>query len=128
MSQRQITLDVPEEFFNSAERIARQANRSVHDVLVETIGLLLGDATSKIEPDEFALYTDDQLWMIAHRPLPSEKIERLEQLGGQLTLSIEEQNELEGIIQLNDRMILLRTVALAQLQERGHDIQRYFDS
>ncbi len=127
MSQRQVTLDVPEEFFNSAERIAHQSNRSVQEVLVETIGLLLGDVSSKIDPDELSMFTDDQLWLIAHRPFPAEKVERLEQLNAETELSAVEQKELSEIIQLNDRMILFRTIALKLLQERGHDIRRYFN-
>lgn len=75
---------------------------------------------------------DGELWELVETSL-----DNLLQVGNRMTkltnkmrnkdLSIEENEELEFVTEAYDWYTLLRSKALLQLQERGHDIQSYLE-
>jgi succinate dehydrogenase flavin-adding protein (antitoxin of CptAB toxin-antitoxin module) len=77
---------------------------------------------------ELVSFSDEQLWAIVHRRLPWSESLRLRELiaqSKQTALVDSEQRELEHLLELVDRSMLLRSEALLRLKERGRDVERY---
>jgi hypothetical protein len=128
VSHSAIELQIPPEIFERVQQIANASNRSVEAVLVDGLTLLFGTlADASIAPDELNQYTDEQLWAVVHQRLawPQDTpLRELVALGKQGLLSNDEKAEMERLINLVDRLILLRSQALLLLKERGRDVEK----
>ncbi len=74
-------------------------------------------------------YTDEALWDAVYQRLTDEQRQRYDDLiaqGRQGALSSDDQAELDALLALIDRQMLLRSQALALLVERGYDVQSRF--
>ena len=70
-------------------------------------------------------YEDEQLLEIVNKRMTSQQEYRLRELlrlGQSGRLSDEEAEEMEGLLDLVDAQMLMRSEALLQLKRRGHDI------
>ena len=89
--------------------------------------LLFGTlANADIVHDELHHYTDEQLWAVVYQRLAWPQDTRLRELialGKQGLLSDDEKAEMERLIDLVDRMMMLRSQALLLLKQRGHDVE-----
>lgn len=123
-----IHLNVPADLYARIQEAATRSDQPVEAVLVESIGLLFG--APSIDWDHLATtletLTDEQLWALVYRRMAWVAAGRLRDLTGrgrQVSLSEEEQVELDALIDEADRMTLLRSHALLMLQQRGHNVQ-----
>lgn len=127
MSHQSITLDLPDDVYERVRQAAEDSQRPVESVLLDTISLLFGDeAIEQVSPENLEKLTDDQLWAIVHRPLawPQDaRLRELTALGKSGALSDDEQAEMEQLIGVVDRYVLLRSKALLLLKQRGHDVE-----
>ena len=128
MSRSTIELQIPPEILERAQQIANASNRSVEDVLLDGLTLLFGTlADAGITPDELKKYTDEQLWAVVYQRLAWPQDTRLRELvalGKQGLLSDDEKAEMERLIDLVDRLMLLRSQALLLLKQRGHNVEK----
>ena len=79
--------------------------------------------------NELSQYSDTQLWGVVNQRLSRSYSLRLQELSKhnkQGILSSSEQTELNSIIDMVDRYMLVRSEALLLLQQRGHDVRSYF--
>ena len=127
MSSAVVELPIPPEIYARAQQIAKDSNRSIEAVLVDGLALLFGGLSeADITPEQLQTYTDDQLWTVVHHRLSLSQDTRLRELvalGKSGNLSDDEKSEMESLIDLVDRTMLLRSHALLLLKQRGHDIE-----
>jgi len=79
-------------------------------------------------PEALKDYSDEQLWAVVHRRLSRPQGSRLRELaalGDEGEISAEELDEMEGLIELVDHQVLLRSEALLLLKQRGCDIRKH---
>lgn len=132
MSEKTITLQIPDELFESLRETAVASERPIETVMLESLNVLFQrpSLATNIEALllELRAYTDEQLWAVVYRRLPWTQSLRLHELaakGKQGFLTETETTELEQLVDLNDRYMLLRSEALLLLKQRGQDINPY---
>lgn len=132
MSQKSVTLQLPDDLYERVHEVAEASKRPIETVLLESIDILFRTPSVAGDMDkllaELSDYSNAQLWAVVYRQLPWTQSLRLLELSargkrGQLTES--EQNELERLLDLVDRYMLLRSEALLLLKQRGQDIDSY---
>lgn len=128
MGQARIELKIPPEIYERARQIASESNRSVESVLLDGLTLLFGALPDTgISPDELRTYSDEQLWAVVYQRLAWPQDTRLRELmalGKQGQITSDEQAEMEGLIDLVDHQMLLRSEALLLLKQRGYDVEK----
>lgn len=119
-----INVELPDDLFERLREAAIRSDQPVEAVLVESLALLFG--TPQAEPDSLDALPDGHLWALVNRRIAWPQGARLRELaasGRQATLSDEEQAELAALIDEADRLALLRSRALLELQRRGHAVR-----
>jgi hypothetical protein len=129
MNQQPVLLQMPEELYERVRQIAESSNRSLENVLLESLEFMFGELPGQddLTPEILETFADDQLWAVAHRPFASIQDARLRELtenSKERALNRDEQNELEMLIDAVDRYVLLRSKALLLLKQRGYDVQQ----
>lgn len=117
----QITVNLPEETYRRAKRLAQLTHREVADVLADTLSLSLpslAESKSSSIPD----MADDQVLALTELQLSPEQDTRLstlleKQQAGELI--DEEQSELKHLMEVYQEGLLLKSEALAEAVERG---------
>ena len=131
MEQPTKELRVPAAIYERAEAIASETNCTAESLLLESLAMLFSpDSDDVNDPDALSGFNDEQLWMIAQQRLTPKQELRLSDLadgGNRGVLNNEEIVELEAWVARVDHQMLLRSRALLLLQQRGHDINRYFE-
>lgn len=129
MSKDLYRLAIPEHLLNRPQRIAHENKRSVDTVLIESLDLFFGDVAGEdLSPEALKDFSDEQLWAIVHRRLAwpqNSRLQELAALGDEGEMSAEQLNEMEGLIELVDHQMLLRSKALLLLKWRGCDNQKH---
>ena len=134
MGKRSITLDLPDELYERIQEEAEASQRPVEMVALETLGTVFQQSLDKNGGDlgelltEMQDYSDSQLWAIVRRRLSWMQSLRLRELSvksKQGTLTEEEGEELNELLNLVDRQMLLRSEALLRLKQRGQDVESY---
>ncbi len=130
MSDKLITLQIPDDLYERVEQAARASQRSPETVLLESIDVLFGTSSDDLEQTLAAMsaYSEAQLWAVVYRRLPWTQSLRLHELSAKaklIKLTSAEQSELDNLLNQVDQAMLLRSEALLLLQQRGVDIQRY---
>ena len=124
-----MNLPIPESVLKRAQQIARESEQSVESVLIEGLNLLFGNFVEMdLSPKDLQDYPDEQLWAVVHQRLawPQDtRLRELAALGDEGQISAEELEEMEGLIELVDHQMLLRSEALLLLKQRGCNIQNY---
>jgi hypothetical protein len=132
MNHQSITLDLPDEVYERVRQAAEDSQRPVESVLLDTIALLFGGKTiDAITPGNLDSLSDDQLWAVVHRPLawPQDaRLRELTALGKSGALSDDEQAEMDTLLDVVDRYVLVRSQALLLLKQRGYDVERRLKS
>lgn len=132
MPRKSITLDLPDDLYEHVRQVAVQSQRPLERVVIESLRLLFvppstsADVTTSLAA--LPNYSDEQLWAVVYQHLAWPQSQRLHTLSiqnklGRLTES--EHHELEDLLALNDRTMLLRSEALLILKSRGHNIATY---
>ena len=125
----QIVLTVPEDISDRARRIAESTAQPVEQVLRDHLKTLT-PALPSLPPDEQAELdalrhlSDDALWTIAREQLPDAIQSRAERLMGRNSrgeITDDEHQELVGLAQRADRLMLRKAEAAAILRKRGYD-------
>ncbi|MDX1993975.1 MAG: hypothetical protein SF029_16440 [bacterium] len=132
MEQRTVILNIPAETYERLQQKAEAANRPLEVIAVESLTLLYGDLGSESNLDNLLNrlpgMTDNELWLVVYSHLSPTQTQRLDDLSSQRkqrAISGEEQNELDGLLEIIDRQMLLRARALQLLKARGQDIGSY---
>jgi hypothetical protein len=127
-----ITLQIPDELYARVEQAAADSARSPEALLRDSIEVLyrepVDDDVMNMQIAAMPAYTNEQLWAIANHRMRVDAALRRKALIAQVkisTLSDDDQAELDALGALWDRYVLLRSTALAALQERGFDIKTY---
>ncbi|MCC7208066.1 MAG: hypothetical protein IT323_12225 [Anaerolineae bacterium] len=128
MAQPTVQLRLPPDVYERARQIAKANDRSVEAVLLDGLSLLFGNLPeTNVSPDALKKYTDEQLWAVVHHRLAWPQDTRLRELvalGKHGQLTDDERAEMERLIALVDRAMLLRSQALALLKQRGHEVEK----
>jgi len=119
----QITISLPDEVYQRAERFARLANRDVASILADTIQLSIPD----IRTDTFALepvpnLSDEQVLALTELQMEPEQDARLSELldRQQAALLVEDERlELQTLMQIYQEGLLQKATALSEAVKRG---------
>lgn len=130
MPTKPVTLNLPEELYARATRLAEQAQRSVEAEIVEAVakGLAPEDKLSTDYEQVLAsleLLDDNALWRAAYSHLSkkaSAKIEKLHHKRSSEGLTPDESAALKALLDQYEYFMLVRAKAAAMLKERGYDI------
>lgn len=128
MSERIVTMSIPDELYEQIEHIAEASERSIEAVLFETIAFSFSEPAKTILDDQLAAldsYTDAQLRALIYRRIPSAKRARYDELkdiAAHRSLTTSEAAEIEQYVEVYDSFVLLRSKVLSLLQQRGYDI------
>lgn len=128
---RSVTINLPDEVFETIQRIAAHNNETMEAVVNEWLLLFADKPFARIQPDDLVHYTDVQLWAIVERRLLWFEIGRFHALmakARQDDLTASEIGELDELLDEYNHMILVRSVAFRLLKERGYDVDSYADS
>lgn len=129
MTTQTVTLDLPEPVIERLKQAADTMQRSVEEIIEQTIQGNLPPALSDVplalqaEADILQGADSQALWQIAQEQMPKSQWERHEELLGKKQdslLSESEQEELGGLRESADLFVLRRSYALALLKWRGH--------
>lgn len=126
-----VTLHLPDHLYERVQQIATNSNRTVENVLVEGLTLLLDSDGEPLDSlDDLADFTLIQLWAVVHRRLVWHQSQRLHDLvtkSKYTTLSPDEISERDSLLERNQQLMLQRSEALALLHERGEDVSQFFE-
>jgi hypothetical protein len=134
MGKRSITLDLPDELYERIQEEAKASHRPVETVALETLGAAFRQPSDQNGADldrllaEMQEYSDSRLWAIVRRRLTwiqSLRLRELSAKGKQEALGADEELELNELLDLVDRQMLLRSEALLLLKRRGQDVESY---
>lgn len=128
MAQPTVQLRIPPEIYERARQIAKANDRSVESVLLDSLSLLFGGLPeTNVTPEALKKYTDEQLWAVVHHRLAWPQDTRLRELvalGKRGQITDDERAEMERLITLVDKAMLLRSQALLLLKQRGHEVEK----
>ncbi|MEG4458098.1 hypothetical protein [Microcoleus sp. N9_A1] len=113
----QITLNLPDEVYHQAELLAQQRHRSVSEILVETLEIVLlptSKPVSELSDAEVIAQTQLRLQPIQEQRL-SELLDR-QQAG---TIASVEREELQALIHIYETRLLRQAQALNEAVQRG---------
>jgi hypothetical protein len=120
---RQVTLDLPDDVLNRAERLATLARRDVREVLAEVVALVLPPLDVVLgESRPVSELSDDEVLKLTELRLAPAQDRRLSQLLDKQqagTLTEQERTELLSLMQLYEANLLRQAEALAEALRRG---------
>ena len=131
MTLQTINIQLPDTIYQRLQRMADAMNKPLEEVVFQTIQGNLPPSLDDLSPDlrtlvaEMQLLGDEELWAIAHNPLPSQQWRRHQHLLHKTeaeTLSSAEQRELEELRTVTDQFVIRRSYALALLKWHGHTL------
>ena len=119
----QITITLPDEVYQRAERFARLANRDLEAVLADTIDLSIPPVRFQAETlNPIAELSDEDVLSLTELQLEPDQDRRLSELldhqqAGSLTET--ERPELQALMQLYQEGLLRKATALSEAVRRG---------
>jgi hypothetical protein len=129
MSQQTVSLELPDELYRRIHDIANASDQTIEAVLRDLLlnpGLLLENLDATLA--QMQNYSDAQLWAVVyHRlsPTQDDRFRELLDLGHQGKLTDEQSAELDELVELTDKLNVLRVEAFVLLKGRGYDINKY---
>lgn len=117
MAAHAITLELPDEVYQQAQRIAQATRRPLEEVVSDWIR-----PPMPRQPRELERLSDDELLQIAGDTILAEHAHRLQELLAaqrRRTLSEEEQREAMTLVEQEDLLTLRKARALFFLKQRG---------
>jgi hypothetical protein len=131
MTLQTINIQLPDTIYQRLQRMADAINKPLEEVVFQTIQGNLPPSLDDLSPGlrtlvaEMQRLGDEELWAIAHNPLPPQQWRRHQHLLHKTeaeTLSSAEQRELEELRAVTDQFVTRRSYALALLKWRGHTL------
>jgi hypothetical protein len=130
MTTHSITIDLPEPVYRQLAQLARETNRSVNDLLLDTLSTMATEADdlppqARLSMVRMTLMSDDDLFRAAKTTLLPEQHQRLEELHLKAQsegLSAEERQEEQALLALYHDTMLIRAQAAVLLAQRGYDV------
>ena len=121
----QIVLTIPKDISERARQIAEATELPVEQVLLDylqtlTPSLPILAAHEQAELEALQHLSDDALWTMAREQMPDDAQARAETLMSQQTLTENEQEELDRLVERADRLMLRKAEAGSILTQRGH--------
>lgn len=123
MASIQVTISLPEDVYQRAQRFSRLINRDLASVLAETVGSSLPPMSERVESlPAIAELSDRAVLDIADSMLPTQQDQRLSELlakqrEGELVAN--ETQELEALMQVYNEGWLRKTAGLVEAVKRG---------
>ncbi len=122
MSTIPVTINLPEEIYQRAERFARLINRDVSSVLADTVVSSLPPLSDQIDALPSVVEMSDRAVLeLANSTLPEKQDWRLSELLAKQredVLILEEQQELETLMQIYNEGWLRKTAGLVEAVNR----------
>jgi hypothetical protein len=119
---RRVTLELPDEVLNRAERLAVLTHRDVADVLAEAVSAVLPPVDARFEDGEASQLSDAAVLRLANASLSPSDEDRLSQLLDKRqsgTLTHAERLDLLSLMQTYEANWLRQAEALAEAVRRG---------
>ncbi|MBC7811254.1 MAG: hypothetical protein H7175_08910 [Burkholderiales bacterium] len=120
-------LTIPEEVFTRAKQIAEETSQPVEQVLIDYLRTL-SPLVPPLPPDEDAelraleYLSDDALWTLSQERMAGDLSYRMEVLMDKNslgTITPQEYNELEKLVERGQKLMVRKSEAMALLGERG---------
>jgi hypothetical protein len=118
-----ITITLPDEIYQRAERFARLANRDIASILADTLQLSIPPVSTEannLEP--VSVLSDEQVLALTDLKMEPEQDTRLSELLDRQqagTLSEDERPELQALMQIYQEGLLRKATALSEAVKRG---------
>ena len=131
MAPQTINVELPEEVYRRLRDMAAVTQRSLEEVLVQTLRGNLPLTPDDLPPAQHDLVaalapsSDEALWAVAREPLSTtdwRRHQRLLRKAAAGTLTSAEERELAALREATDAFVTRRSVALALLKWRGHTL------
>lgn len=127
MSDRTIMFPLPE---TAPKDLEQRINSQVAGEMFVWQDLILHFDSSSDDALEDGLsmidkFTDETLWAILDYRVPYPQRQRRRELIEKQDRSQEEEDELDHLMEMYDRFVLVRSQALLALKQRGYDMDRY---
>lgn len=130
MESQRVTLRLPDSTYRRLVKLASQSQRSLAE---ETVSLLNAVLTTNEERalkvrsqlEQLTFLTDEELWTVATSTASdtdNEQMQRLLEKRQREGLTVNELEQLEGLSERFNRVMLTRAKSAALLHERGHDL------
>ena len=123
MMTRQVTIDLPEEIYQRAERFARLINRDLASVLAETVVSSLPPIREETDSlPSISEMSDSAILELARSSLPKRQDIRLSELlekQREQELAEGDEQELEVLMQIYNEGWLRKTAAVVEAVQRG---------
>jgi hypothetical protein len=128
--ERTLSIKIPEDVFQKLQRAASLTQRTIDDVIVNTVNATFVTPTELPAPiaDELAIMRqmkDESLWETLPPSVTVQQQKRLEELSvisEQRSLSPEESDEQQALLEAHHHSVLRRAQAIAILTLRGYRI------
>jgi hypothetical protein len=126
-----VNIELPEEIYQRLKDMATATQRSVEEVIFQTIRGDLPPALDDLPPDQrdlvadLHLRSDEALWAVASESLPDQHWRRHQRLLDKAQTSAltgAERTELTELREATDHFVIRRSYALALLKWRGYTI------
>jgi hypothetical protein len=119
----QITITLPDEVYQRAERFARLANRDIASVLVDTIQLSIPPIRADIfDLEPISDLPDEQVLALTELQMEPDQDERLSELLDRQQaglLAEDERLELQALMQIYQEGLLRKATAFSEAVKRG---------
>lgn len=119
----QITITLPDEVYQRAERFARLANRDVASVLADTIQLSIPSVRANVlDLEPISDLSDEQILALTELQMEPEQDTRLSELLDRQQaglLAEDERLELQALMQIYQEGLLRKATALSEAVKRG---------
>ena len=126
-----VNIELPEEIYQRLNDMATVTQRSLEEVIFQTIRGNLPPTPDDLPPQQrdlvadLQLLNDEALWAVTREPLPTQRWRRHQRLLGKAetsALTSTERTELTKLREATDRFVIRRSYALALLKWRGYTI------
>jgi len=119
----QVTITLPDEIYQRAERFAKLANRDVASILADTIQLSIPHIrTDTLDIEPIPNLSDEQVLALTELQMEPEQDQRLSELLDRqqaVTLVETEPLELQTLMQIYQEGLLRKATALSEAVKRG---------
>jgi hypothetical protein len=132
MVNHPVTLEIPDDVYERAQRVARETAQSLEQVLAarltETFSVLSTlPADEQAELSAFRLLSEDTLRGLVREQMTRQEQDRSIYLGDKTsrgTISPEERHEYERLVERGNRLMLRKAWAAEVLMERGQPVNQ----
>lgn len=118
----QITITIPDDVYQRAERFARLANRDVASILSDTIQLSIPPVSADVtDLESVSILSDEQVLLLTQLQMEPDQDNRLSELLDRQQAGIlteDERKELQTLMQIYQEGLLRKATALSEAVKR----------